>query len=207
MNGRRMNGLLKHDWCYGLMAMVLLVCSSAMVKAQEGNRERDSIPSPEAVAGPFDKREIRLRDSFDVRLIAYPPGASYKWSTGWQTPVVFVKDPGWVWVDVSVDGVTRRDSIHVLAPFYCIVIPSVFSPNSEIYDCISPQINCTLEEYKLEIYSRWGNLMHQSTDPKECWDGTSKGQVLSDGTYFYVVHWKEPDGRPLRRQGNVTVIR
>jgi gliding motility-associated-like protein len=189
------------------MGMFLICGTFTWVTAQDGSGERDTIPSPEAVAGPFDKREIRLRDSGDVRLIAYPPGASYQWSTGWKTPVIFVKDPDWVWVDVTVDGVTRRDSIHVLPAFHCIEIPNVFSPNSEIYDCISPRINCTLEQYKFVLYNRWGNLVYQSTDPKECWDGKSNGQHVPEGTYFYIIEWKELEGRPRRHQGNLTVIR
>jgi len=40
------------------------------------------------------------------------------------------------------------------------------------------------------------------------WDGTSGGQLLPDGTYYYVISVDEPQlGEPNIYKGTVTIIR
>jgi gliding motility-associated-like protein len=45
----------------------------------------------------------------------------------------------------------------------------------------------------LTIYDRWGNSVYTSKDYKNNWDGTYKGGVVPDGTYFYHVRLENGD--------------
>jgi len=42
----------------------------------------------------------------------------------------------------------------------------------------------------IEIYNRWGNLVWKTQGYPKNWDGTNfrNGQVLPDGTYFYIIN-------------------
>ena len=44
----------------------------------------------------------------------------------------------------------------------------------------------------IEIYNRWGNLVWKTEGYPKNWDGTNfrNGQVLPDGTYFYIINLK-----------------
>jgi gliding motility-associated-like protein len=166
-----------------------------------------SLCAQSVVSGPFGKRNIIIPDSGEVRLIAYPPLSTYHWSTGWKTPVIFVNDTGWVWVDVNMEGQVLRDSVYLKLP--CVVMPNTLTPNSEVYYdyCLMPRIHCELDSFKLSVFDRWGNIVFETSDAKECWDGTQEDRHVPGGTYIYRVNWKEPDSLMQTMTGNLTLIR
>ena len=47
-------------------------------------------------------------------------------------------------------------------------VPNVFTPNNDgRNDAFQIYSNCTIQDYELTIYDRWGNLVFQSTDINE----------------------------------------
>ena len=79
-------------------------------------------------------------------------------------------------------------------PSSTIKIPNVFTPNSDnTNDCytiggITP--NC--DEAEIWIYNRWGILVFNGVLPDGCWNGRLKnnGDMLPDGTYYYILKLK-----------------
>ncbi len=73
-------------------------------------------------------------------------------------------------------------------------LPNVFSPNGDqIHDLFIPitppaVIDKYVESIDLKMYSRWGNLVFQTTDPHINWDGKSMQtkKLLEPGVYYYV---------------------
>lgn len=70
------------------------------------------------------------------------------------------------------------------------------------------------DEYEIKIFNRWGELVYESSDPDQGWDGTimNKGTKLCpEGAYFYIINYtmknrQENDGKgPI--SGTVTLIR
>ena len=60
---------------------------------------------------------------------------------------------------------------------------------------------------KMEIYNRWGERVFRTTNPKECWDGTSNGEAVQVGVYTYTLEAVMKDGEVIKQSGNVTVVR
>jgi gliding motility-associated-like protein len=90
--------------------------------------------------------------------------------------------------------------------------PNAFSPDNndknEIFRPVT-QRN-TLEPYQLLVFDRWGQLIFKTTDPKEGWDGTYKGDPCQSGSYSYLVQYREGkiDGSEiLTKRGMVSLIR
>jgi len=94
----------------------------------------------------------------------------------------------------------RVDDIIVgLSPNYSIDLssldaPNVFSPNSDEFNSlfrpilkedVSFDVIPFLENYKLTIYSRWGNELY--TTNSGGWDGKVNGELVEDGVYYYVL--------------------
>jgi gliding motility-associated-like protein len=80
-----------------------------------------------------------------------------------------------------------------------ILIPNVFTPNGDrLNDTFSIE-NLRFYGHELKIYSRWGTLVHESTDAAREW----KASEQPDGTYYYVLTLE--DGRELA--GHITVLR
>ena len=73
-----------------------------------------------------------------------------------------------------------------------IFIPEAFSPNGDgLYDNFVVE-GIADKKVALKIFNRWGNLVFQSQDYQNNWNGIGneglhKGENLPDGTYFYVL--------------------
>ena len=63
----------------------------------------------------------------------------------------------------------------------------------------------TLKAFK--IYNRWGNLVFETTNVEEGWDGTYKGTPQPMGVYVYQIDAVTNSGKRFTKQGNVTLIR
>ncbi len=61
--------------------------------------------------------------------------------------------------------------------------------------------------YLLQIYSRWGKLIFESSDPQKGWDGTIQNQPANVGTYVYVSSYRSVSGNTVTQKGTVTLIR
>jgi OmpA-OmpF porin, OOP family len=68
-----------------------------------------------------------------------------------------------------------------------LIVPNAFSPNGDgINDFFSPR-DTNLSFYTCKIYNRWGNLIFETTNPNQFWDGNYNGGECVEGTYFYLV--------------------
>ena len=62
--------------------------------------------------------------------------------------------------------------------------------------------------FHMLIYDRWGNLIFESWDIDNGWDGYSEnGKLLPMGVYVYKLDLKFVDGGTSIRIGDVTLIR
>lgn len=61
--------------------------------------------------------------------------------------------------------------------------------------------------HKFQVFNRWGNLVFETTDIEEGWDGTYKGKPQPVGVYVYQIEATTNDGTPFNKHGNVTLIR
>lgn len=67
-------------------------------------------------------------------------------------------------------------------------IPNVFTPNEDgINDQFFPVISKLTEDYHMMIFNRWGNLIFETTEQTNKWDGTYLGELVPFGVYFYVI--------------------
>jgi gliding motility-associated-like protein len=91
----------------------------------------------------------------------------------------------------------------------CVVLspPNVFSPNGDgVNDTFFPASKCEIPRFKLEVFSRWGNLMYRGSTATQGWNGQLDGKDAPDGTYFYLLEY-EWNGTLEKKQGYVQLIR
>ncbi len=78
-------------------------------------------------------------------------------------------------------------------------IPNVFTPNGDgLNENFGFQSNCIPSNYyNLKIFSRWGDVLFESSYYKEKWDGTYNGKVCPTGVYSYIlqVQYKYDKGK------------
>jgi len=91
-----------------------------------------------------------------------------------------------------------------------VFIPNTITPDGDgRNDVFHPVISgVTPEEYQLRIFNRWGEMIFESKEYTEGWDGSYKNQLVQVGTYIYSVKFKESLRRKEHKyNGHVNVIR
>jgi len=70
-----------------------------------------------------------------------------------------------------------------------------------------PSLQKGIVEYKLQIFSRWGELLFESNDVNKGWDGYYRGQLAPQGVYIWRVTATYSNGKRIEKAGDVTLLR
>lgn len=70
-----------------------------------------------------------------------------------------------------------------------------------------PFIQKGIVEYHLQIYTRWGELIFESHDINQGWDGYYNNRLCPQGVYIWRVIVAFSDGRRMEKTGDVTLLR
>jgi len=89
-----------------------------------------------------------------------------------------------------------------------IFIPNAFTPNGDgKNDAWKPKLSFTPSTYHLIIKTRWGNIIFESKDKYESWDGSYMGgAIVQEGTYIYFLRITTGEGKEILRKGFINVI-
>lgn len=110
-------------------------------------------------------------------------------------------------VDIFVDVVWPVSVANdVIVPNPEIDIPNAFVPNGINNTLkISRMANATLKSFA--VYNRAGVKMFQTSDVNEGWDGRFNGEPQPMGVYIYTIEAQTAAGEPLKKQGNITLVK
>jgi gliding motility-associated-like protein len=86
-----------------------------------------------------------------------------------------------------------------------VFVPSAFTPNSDGINDIFRIKGENLQNFTLKVFNRWGEVIFESSNPNDGWDGKFQGNPVQNDTYVYQVTAKNLVGRNLT--GAVTLIR
>lgn len=101
--------------------------------------------------------------------------------------------------------IRKCDSVSVRCT---IAVPNAFTPNGDgLNDGLKPIIPCALAEYEFWIYNRWGEVVYNTTNVADRWDGTQRGYRCNTGVFFYQIRYKFDDAPAKVLGGNFTLIR
>jgi gliding motility-associated-like protein len=88
-----------------------------------------------------------------------------------------------------------------------IYVPNAFTPNQDNLNDILTVRGNTIDEMYFAIYNRWGQLVFETRDPGEGWDGTFEGEDLSPDVYAYYLEVRCFNGATFANKGNISLIR
>ena len=90
-----------------------------------------------------------------------------------------------------------------------VYIPNAFSPNGDgVNDYWKPVLDDTLkvDSYLLEVYTRYGDLVFETRDSNQFWDGTYWNSYVSESLYVYRM-FMICNNINIRKEGFIEVIR
>ncbi len=141
-------------------------------------------------------------------LSAETPYCDYLWQDGSTQPTYLVRGPGTYSVEVSNRCFSHWDAVDVDYE-HCaqeLYLPNAFTPNEDALNPVFLPIFTypdEIEEYRMEIYNRWGTLVFRTEEKTFGWDGAN----AIDGVYAVVVHYKSRGEKEKTVKGSVTVVR
>jgi gliding motility-associated-like protein len=101
------------------------------------------------------------------------------------------------------DNICKKLNID---PFPTIYAPNAFTPNADgTNDRFFIKLTY-VDQFLLEIFDRWGELIYTSNDPYEGWDGTYKQNKVQEDVYVWRVTYTNVLQKYGQMIGRVTLI-
>lgn len=125
-------------------------------------------------------------DTVTITGTSASPFPSHTFSApGVYSVCVSFQEPG-----AAVSTVCRSVSIG-LCEACNVYIPNAFSPNGDgANDSFGLVSNCAPLEFECSIYNRWGELVYETNNPLEKWDGKQKGKDCPIDVYVCKISYK-----------------
>lgn len=183
--------------------------------------EVGEVPRIEGVIASRDT--INLGQSVDLNVIGAAGDYTYNWinvgnalnDTSIPNPSATPNAPGLAEYSVqieSLDGCQIEARVGVLVldlpcepPF--VFVPNVFTPNGDGNNDILYVRGFNIDRVHFRIFNRWGELVFETRDLSQGWDGTFKGQIAEGRVFGYVAEIECFGGDRTTLRGNVTLLR
>jgi gliding motility-associated-like protein len=117
------------------------------------------------------------------------------------------------WISLSLPNGSRRwvqtqSNLLCLDQDPTVQLPNAFAPDGQ-NRWFKPVVTFgrNLSQYSLRIYDRYGQLLFESNQWHQGWDGTHQGRPVPAGSYVYQLACTLPDGEQIFKQGNVQLLR
>ncbi len=162
----------------------------------------------------YPRPELNLPDSLflcdneTVNLNAgWEAGFTYQWQDGNSAHYYIVNEPGTYWVMASNQGCHVEDTTYVL-PCTVLWVPSAFTPDGNgLNENFLVKSSVELLEYRIMIFTRWGELVYDSDDIFAGWDGKFQGDYCAPGVYGWVIYYRNRDTGKQLLKGVLTLVR
>lgn len=150
----------------------------------------------------------------------------YSWNFG-DGGTSFTENPQHLYTSVGIFQI----QLIATSPFGCadtaystvttnadVIFPNAFTPNpvggpGGAYDMntldndIFFPFTTGVDEFKLEIFNRWGEQIFESLDIKKGWDGYYRGVLCQMDVYVWKAYIKLNNGKIFNKSGDVSLLR
>jgi len=79
-------------------------------------------------------------------------------------------------------------------------------PATEINQYFFPPVQEKVDDYHLQIFNRWGEMIFETDDINIGWTGYYKGTLCKQDVYVWLVEGKYSNGKPFKKAGDITLL-
>ncbi len=211
-------------WSTGATGLSIQVYEPGVYGVTASNGECESTddisvvehPMPE---NPFPQLEYTTCFEFTpyhFELDAANEGALYEWEDGTDGQVYFANAPGEYTVEITT-AFGCKEQFRALIQEECpgaLYVPSAFTPDGDGLNDVWKVEGSNIVKYRLQLWSRWGELIYETDDIDGAWVGNRKGgeMYLERGVFNYLITYTVIDGDKgespeMQKRGSVVLIR
>ncbi|MES2800371.1 MAG: PKD domain-containing protein [Bacteroidota bacterium] len=149
---------------------------------------------------------------------------SYAWDFGDGTSGTLIENPSHLFSVESQQNyqveLTAFNDLGCSSSFIAIIqyeedlvfyVPNAFTPDDDEYNPVFlPFFNDAIDTYNYEllVFDRWGEIVFETHDLQQGWDGTFNGVRVQDGTFSWKIIFKMKNNDDMQEvTGHVTVLR
>jgi len=171
---------------------------------------RGSLPTVEIAHAPFDD----FCSALPLTLTAVATYAdSLVWSSGTSGNPITI-DRGGRYAVTAINSCGQAlASVDFPTEACCrIYVPNAFSPNGDGIndDFRVADFKCPFTDFKLQLFSRWGELVFETGNPGEAWNGRSGARERPSGLYVWLLSYRltsDPQQQLRVETGELTLVR
>ena len=108
---------------------------------------------------------------------------------------------------ISAGGIVSYSNFFTFRRDPKIIVPDAFTPNGDGMNDEFLVKGIFLSQFRMIVYSRWGEVVFSSTDRAKGWDGTIGGQPALEGQYMYRIEVVDLTDQKTVRTGAVLLLR
>ncbi len=150
-------------------------------------------------------------------LISSAGDVEYTWNTGDDMSSISIDESNVYSVEISDECSSEFyewDIEFIETEFAKVYMPNILNPEAAdpVNKSFKPLFgsNVTVGDFNMKIYDRWGNIICDSDDVTEGWDGFINGTKADNGVYLwsYEMDVEEcGETRTIRQAGDITLIK
>jgi len=136
----------------------------------------------------------------------------YIWSNGFRTRTITVYETGTYSVIVGNPGCSVSDTGYISLCNGRMFMPNAFTPNADgLNETFKPITSDPSVEFHMMIFDRLGQMLFETYDIYEGWDGVMNGKPLPAGNYVWRIEYQgqgiESPGKTGSEVGTVMLVR
>lgn len=174
---------------------------------------QDSLPISVIIKYDMNLNTACDNNSFGIAQSSNPMSAN---GSGYASGDVIVRE-NLAAIAVSLDSVTQTlcfdfidlstsPSPDLTTPEW--FVPNAFTPNADgLNDIFMPAMYGEFTLFHFLIFDRWGELIFESSDPNQGWDGTYESRKCQLGVYVWRIAFADASGQEQQHVGHVTLLR
>jgi len=170
------------------------------------------VAQPDSILIDFEHDKVSCIDNYDGVAYAYPNGGNGGYNYFWSNGTLTFDNPElsneWYTVTVTdILGCAGTDSVYITKDSIgCIFPVNTFTPNGDYYNDIWNIDNMELyPDADVQIFNKWGNLVHHQTGLYEPWDGLINDSPAPSEVYYWIINLNQPEREVLK--GFITIVR
>ncbi|MDQ3111533.1 MAG: gliding motility-associated C-terminal domain-containing protein [Bacteroidota bacterium] len=203
-----------YNWNTGEQTQTIIASGTSLfsvVVSNSGCSASDSV-SVRTLSGVDLGSDVNLCDFLSIEIAAPDlDGATYLWSTGQTTTTIQVTEPGTYSVNVLFGSCSLRDTLVVEGGYGspALYVPNSFTPNKDALNDVFFAEGTDITSFRMRIFDRWGELLFESSDIYDGWDGFYKGEKVPNDVYVVVTDYTTTctGNATVHRITHVTVTR
>ncbi len=107
----------------------------------------------------------------------------------------------------GIEMIESTSNIACIEQLTSIIAPNAFAPQGRNQIFKPFVIFGETVDYQLTIYNRWGELLFETKDIDQGWNGKYKGKIQPMGAYVFHVRIIQQSGREIEEHGVFTLLR